>query len=330
MARIDGVADRSAHEAGDAPVWDLCGVGRVPVPPDLAAGARQTGVELPPNLGERALVAAHARLLAAMDAGSARPRAAALLMRQMVYPAPANALTPQVLAQQSAHLAVGSGDPVLLAWAAQQCVSTASCPTDPAAAWSQVEPDNAVPWLLIAAHQPGKQAEALTALARATRYTSHYGAISAAVLDAMPADIPSYLQPQLLLQSFVVDGAMGGADSAEAAKLCRPAPEAGSQRQALCRSLAALMVGQDDTALAYLIGLRVEVLAGMPGHHYQERRAAMQRLLTDTGMALIDWEHPYSCAAVERWQRWTRDRAALGELGAARAWAAAAASAAKH
>ncbi|MDE2369085.1 MAG: hypothetical protein KGN16_08940 [Burkholderiales bacterium] len=328
VARSDGLADSSVRESGEAPVWDLCGVGKMPVPPDLAASASPMGVELPPNLGEQALAAALERLLAAMDVGSPRSRAAAMLMHPMIVPAPADAPSPQAGAQQLASLAAGSGDPVLLAWAARHCDVNTACATDPAIAWSRIEPDNAVPWLLIAAHQPGMQAEALTALARATRYTSHYGAISAAALDAMPADIPTYLQPQLLLQSFLADGAIGEAEATQAINLCRPAPEAGSQRQALCRSLAALMVGQDDTALAYFIGLRIQELAGVPDVHHNERRAAMQRLLGNFGMAVFDWERPYACTTVERWHRWTRDRATLGELGAARAWAAAAASAA--
>ncbi|MDE1926201.1 MAG: hypothetical protein KGI36_03325 [Burkholderiales bacterium] len=319
-----------AASAG-AGVWDLCGIGRMPLPPELAASAVSAAglfAELPVNLGEQALAAAQERLLAAMDAGGARSRAAALLMRQMAYPAPANAPTPQFFAQQLAGLAAGSGDPVLLAWAAQRCNSSTPCSTDPAGEWARIEPGNAVPWLLIATQQPQRRPQALAALAHANSYSSHYGAVSETALKAMPADIPAYLQPRLLMQISLVDAGMGDAGIAKAINLCRPAPEAGSQRQALCRSLGALMVRQGDAAISYLIGLRVQELSGLPDVHYQQRRAEMQKLISQTNMSLFDWQHPYTCATVDRWQRWTRDRAKLGELGAARTWAAAAASAA--
>ena len=60
--------------ATGAPVWDLCGVGRLPVPPGAAAklDPEQALAALPPHLGRDALVDGYLALFAALADGPPR------------------------------------------------------------------------------------------------------------------------------------------------------------------------------------------------------------------------------------------------------------------
>jgi hypothetical protein len=140
------VAPRVAS-AASAPVthWDLCGVGRVPIPAAQAASAAGGLPELPEHLGTYAQEQARERALEALRRGSERERAVALLWADRQAGAPA-----------LGAMAAGTTDPMVLRLAMQVCggrlhAGTQACTSLAPDALARAEPDNLVGWLLWAA-----------------------------------------------------------------------------------------------------------------------------------------------------------------------------------
>ncbi len=290
-------------------VWDLCGVGRVPVPPRSSASGVHVPAELPPHLGEDAQAAARQQLLAALDAGGLRARAVAAVWRGLRRSKPDG--NPELQA-----LARGASDPVVVAWALAQCSEREPCEGLSARDWVRLEPDNAAAWSLLLEKGRAQTPGVLEGLARARRYQLHFGVLAGTVLAAMPQGIAPYLQSNLLVEAYGVQATVGLPSMQPLANLCRPAPPAGSPAHGVCDAVARVLADHSDTLLGHRIGLRMGELAGWPLAEVTRRRAQADALGFDA--LQINHEQPYDCPSVARVQAWTADMARMGELAALR------------
>ncbi len=307
--------------AASAPVWDLCGIGRMPVP----AGARLPAQppnpndlpDLPPHLGTAAVDAGRAQLLAALAQGGSRARAAAAYwapvpVNEAMAPPGSNAAAEELVA-------LAGDDPVVLRWAAARCQSSA-CREAMAARWSRIEPDNAVPRLMQMAEHARGAGAAPQQLQGARTYRSYWGAFADTARQAMPAGLPGYVQTILLAEALGIDAAMPDGTFMFASGMCKPPFDAGGERRARCDTLGRLMSEQGDTFLAFGIGLRLRETAGLDPTQVRTLREPVRQLQAQwSAIVRIELEHPLSCNSLAGMQQWIEAVGRDGELAAARA-----------
>lgn len=268
-AHADAPPAGAESGARAAAVWELCGIGRMPVPRAAATSALDPMTNLPEHLGRDALDAARGPLLAALDGGGVRERAAAVMLRD----SPAARYRPQ---QSLTTLQHASTDPVVAAWAAARCSASDRCSAADLERWSELEPDNMAAWLALLAGKPPLQRESGSVrLLSATRLHMHFGKLLQTVLQAMPADVLPYLQMGLWIEVIGVEAALALPPMAPLFALCKPAPEPGSARQAECTALAATLMQRSDSLVGASIGIRIAELGGLPKARAQALRAEL-------------------------------------------------------
>ena len=292
---------RAAASSADV---ELCGIGRVPL--RMAPGASAPDA-LPDHLGPAAADAGRWALHAALDAGDARARAAAILLRGTDAGGgePSQAL--QALAEQTS-------DATVVAWALARCRDDKPCRVRMAQRWQALEPDNVAAWLEGLSGSAEEIAQARHAIASAERFQLHWGALPATMLDHMPANVLPYLHSMLVVEAIGVEAALTLPSMTPLVAICRPRPAPGSQAQGQCDAAARVLAERSDTILGRRIGVRMGELAGWPAAEVAARRALSQNL--QLGVSGIDEKHPLSCASAAKTRAWVQAVAKLGEFDA--------------
>jgi hypothetical protein len=304
----------SAMIEGDDDVWDLCGVGRLPHP--VGASGRSSGsVELPGHLGADATATAMDRLMQRLDAGGPRQRAAAVMLR-------GSDAQGQDAAQALSQLAAASADPVVASWLMMRCGGQARCADDDLQRWAVLEPDNLAAWLALADQQPERQAEVVRRAPEMARFETHQGKLLDVVMQAMPPDVPPYVQLKVWMHAIGVEAAAAVPPPGPLLASCQPRPEAGSARQRACAGMARVLVEHGDSSMGRLAGLKLAELGGAPAAAVQAQRQQLNAALR-SAQGLFDERQPLSCASHARVQAWLQLRAQMGELGALQSMAAA-------
>ncbi len=328
-AEPDGSEDLRAYWASREKVWDLCGVGRLPIPPAVVASGIESMIDLPKHLGEDPLNAARRALFAAMDNGSPRAQGVVMLWRvqqahsasyqqAVAASAPPNASLPDDIRARSLQVvaklaAAAEHDALLATWLLALCDNDAVCQAEAKARWLRADPDNGLAraQALEAKAPPASQVQARKNISQAQSFQSRFGSLSATVLANMPPEVPLYVQQVLLLEAVSMDGAFGlplGLSSLM--DLCR-APT-GAVAHSECDAIARLMVERSDTLLTHRLGLSMGERLGWPKADVQERRARTQS--TDLGPEMSWLFEPYSCASAKTMRTWVLELAEKGEM----------------
>ena len=294
---------------------DLCGIGRMPItkPPSHDTAGQAPGFEslLPPHLGSEAQAQALQSLLARLDSGPPRWRAAAALLRSVDAQVPTPAAALRRMAQQS-------DDPVVAMMALQTCKQDRACTAETAQRWLQLEPDNLAALLETLALPKLPDTAVLARLAQARQHQQHYTGLMQVVMEATANDPPSYLQPGLWIYAIGVQAAFSSAPFSGLMGQCPDNMAADNPNKSSCTALAKTLVDHSDTALSYLIGLRLAERTYMTKPEATQERAALNAaMLADTTFGQDPM--PTSCASVERLRAAFSRRAQLGELAALRA-----------
>jgi hypothetical protein len=310
-------------------VWDLCGIGRLPIPQAALAVAQGGLAELPKHLGETAHEQGRDALWRALAAGDARARAAALLWRATArgvtvgLPAPAQPIVSEATEAFKAallQLAEEQSDALIASWAVKACGGDRACRQRAADVWLRVDPVNAAALLPALALYPERKQQLAAAIAGSMQFNSYYGALAGKVLVAMPNEVPPYVQQGLLVEVLGLDSTFGISELSSLLALCNPAPAVGSAEQSRCAAIASLLVARSDTLLTHNVGSRMGELAGWPKEQEEARRAH-----ATGGLSMFTFfEQPMSCAAIESSRAWVRDMASKGEMATLRERAAAA------
>jgi hypothetical protein len=305
--------------ADKARSWDLCGIGQVPIPAELAASAGDGAAALPAHLGSDAKVAARAALLQAMQRGDLRAQAVATLMSSPASPSSAG-----LQAQQDTLLALAERgrDPAIALWALEACVEDKACSLRAARAWQRVDPDNAAPWAVLLDLDPLQREQIEQAILRASHFRTYQGVLPGLVLAAMPSNTLPYLQQALLADAMAMEGVRGQRAASGLRQLCRAAPAAAEADHVACDAIARMLMAQSDSLLGDRLGLRFAEQAGWPKAELNPRFELSNEML-NVGPRIEASAPASSCAAFESTRSWVQSLAKRGDLEARRERAAA-------
>ena len=223
-----------------------------------------------------------------------------------------------------AALASGSGDPQIYGLAFLSCkyVASGACDLLSPEQWAVIEPDNAVPWLLVAAHHRVDDPAAEQAIYRASvakRFDPHFpnflGLLELPDVQSQAPQTRLVLQedllsmrltlPSLPLQPFF--------------RYCNFPSVADATRIGVCNDLATLFVERDQTMLGLGVGIKLAQTAAWPQDRIEdlskakaEYQAALRAATTqEEGQAASD------CAELASLDRWAAEYGRLGDRGMA-------------
>lgn len=319
LAASAAVPAPAASAMAPPAVWDLCGIGRLPVPPAPAASAASAPSDpfdnLPSHLGARAFERGLQALLHRLDQGSPRWRAAAIMLRGT---GPAG----EPFHPAMRWLSSQSSDPVVAMWALQRCGGHKACAPADLQRWLALDPDNQLAWMAALHRYPEQRQVMAERLNQATRFDQHENALVAAVWEALPPDFPPHLQLHLWVHITGIEAALSVDGLQAIAKSCPQGLMLGTEQARWCAKVAKTMVDTSTSFLGLGVGLRLAERSYMASKEAAQRRAEMQELML-LPIKEFDVGSPMSCAANERMRAWIQKRATLGERQAHRALAAA-------
>jgi len=319
---------------------EVCGLGWLPgsVAPAAQPGPAGTAPAavstpaLPDHLGEPLRQLWWPRMLAVLQAGTDRQRAAALLLPARWPDAgPAALATPTPIEPAAlatlARLARAGDDPWVHSWALHACHAAglpASCVGLSGRLLIRQAPQRAEGWLLLLAQEPAAQDEALDGLARATDWDVGSGRLARQVLQAWPGDAPMHLLPDLVLGLMAWESTHRSQAPWDALVLAcvRPPASAEPPRRQACQRVVGRMLadGRDITTLAtadmlaHRLGGPPAALAGEGGWIRNPVALAMGLV-----QAVTVPDQPHGCEAVARARRWVEAVARDGEAAALKA-----------
>lgn len=293
----------------------------MPVPVDAVASAvdGKIGFEhLPAPLGEHALNAAGERLIAMLEQGSSRQRAAAALFG---FSDVRTREDLEVWLQRVVHIARDDNDPIVLGWALSVCDAyrPEACGQPLARRWIAAEPDNAAAWLALAKRAGVDLEEVDRGIAQSTRYSVHAGAVAETVRTAWPVSEPPYLLALLLMASLNVDHLFSSSPTLTVFGHCKlPRPD-GALRTRACSALAETLTERAVSVNDLLLGTALRQWAGWPADRVAEVRARYDSSVAQlVALGPENAPQPLACKEVERLHDWVRSVGTNGELSSLR------------
>ena len=302
---------------------DVCGLGQVPLDPSdpFAAGR---------YLGELTNKTRGRWLSALVDSDDIRARAAGLFLEGKLT----GSGSVQPIADQTrdalVQLAVGARDPAIYAMAVYACntysdpAPAGSCQEITLNTWARLDPDNAVPWLLLAGQARAKndvttEATAFGQAAKAHMSDAYNYSLYAYSESELPGDVTPLERWYLAIELLGIEAATASVHYSSASKHCSAdALRDGDVRQQ-CNALAELLVSKGTTLLDLATGTNIGVRAGWSktrvSRLVEERDALMQAIAQSTPNGNDDL---WTCDGVRRGNAYVGEWVRLGELGAAR------------
>ena len=301
---------------------EICGAKVPPATRDPVAAYQLVGA-LTQKSAERWL----ARM---MNSDDLRARAAGLLLEGKI----SDGATVRPMAEQTrdelVQLAMGAADPAVYAMAMTACNTYAgdgdgsgACQRLSLQQWAQMDPDNAVPWLAIAAkaratHDAAAEAEAFGRAARAHKTDRYTDSLYGFAATELPADASPLEQWYFAVEVIGIESAMGLPYATAAVKHCSIEAMQDSSAKDECSALAELMVSKGTTLLDLGLGSGIGARAGWPSSRIdtltQHRKALMYAIVQSTPAGIDDM---WTCKGAERGTLYVMRRAQLGEMGAA-------------
>jgi len=301
---------------------EICGYGQVPIKSDDSAIFQHVGA-LTKGVGT-------AWLSALQNSDDLRARVAGLLLEGKV--AGGDSLRP--VAEQTRNevvqLAAGAGDPAVYAMALSMCDTSATTDADSACRqlslqrWARMDPDNAVPWLLLAGkararHDSAAEADAFSNAATAHKIDSYSDSVFAFAEPELPQDVTPLERSYLATEVIGVEAAIRSPQYSVASQHCSSDAMQDSNVRQQCNSLAELLVTKGTNLLDLGLGKTIGARAGWPTKRVnelvQEQHALMQAIVQQTPS---DNDKLWTCDAVSRVNAYVVQRVQQGELGAAR------------
>lgn len=186
--------------------------------------------------------------------------------------------------------------------------------------WARLDPDNAVPWLYVAADAGDRReaptaAEAFFRVSRAARSDAHWGAVTGLVLAKLPSELP-ILDKVALAGEVLSLEAEALMPFVPASQYCAVAEVRDTNRQQVCSAMAEVLVHKGSSLMDVALGTSIGQRAGWPA----ERLAALQDE-RDALLQLNDQSappQPWSCSGLVRTLNQLVEMGQHGELGAMR------------
>jgi hypothetical protein len=302
---------------------EVCGYGQVPIDKNDAGAIFQ-------YVGALTKGAGAGWLSALRNSGDLRARVAGLLLEGKVTGGDSLRPVAEQTRNEVVQLAEGAGDPAVYAMALSMCDTSATTDADSACRqlslqrWARIDPDNAVPWLLLAGkararHDSAAEAGAFSHAATAHKVDSYSDSVFAFAEPELPQDVTPLERFYLATEVIGVEAAIGLPHYSVASQHCSTDAMQDSTVRQQCDALAELLVAKGtsllDLGLAKAIGAR----AGWPSERVKELElelnALMQAIMQQTPS---DNDKLWTCDAVSRVNAYLVQRVRQGELGAAR------------
>jgi hypothetical protein len=221
------------------------------------------------------------------------------------------------------RMASGSRDPQVYALAFLSCnyATAGPCALLSAAQWAEIEPDNGLPWLLVASSAGNDSV---------TRNQAIYRASNARHLDGHSPDLVAMLQwPDLRNQAPQTRSALAdelqGMQSTLPMPLytpfiqfCRDSSPGDATRSNVCSNLSRVLL-EDRTMLGFSTGITLAGLAGRPADEVKalrQKKTEYQAALTAALQKKTDGPHS-GCEDQAEYEHWAADYARLGDRGVA-------------
>jgi len=322
---VDAAARPGPNEA------EVCGLGIVKV-----SEQDPTGVG---HIPQRLRRATQEQLWTLMQSSAdERVRAAAWLLESRLRAARAEGQRADASADASravdklARLAAGSRDPLVYRLAMEGCHSPSpgrppapACQLVSVEQWTRLDPDNAIPWMTLAAAareraDAGAEAEAMYRASIASASNSHWGVLPSIVSQALPTNLPTLGKTIAISDAWEMQGVVALpllAGARAASQFCSGEALRDSNRRQTCETLASVLVDKGKTSVDVNIGWGVRERLGWPKERVQAIRDEQQALLDASGQHLSQ-AGELSCEGVQRMTQWASLTDQLGELGAAR------------
>ncbi|HEX6706791.1 MAG TPA: hypothetical protein VF169_18680 [Albitalea sp.] len=292
---------------------EVCGFGAV----TLAADDPYLLQYLPAPLHQRTLDALEARLRASADPAV---RAAGLLIGAKAREDGRSRI------EQLARLAMVSTDPRVYAMALEACqdsgaAGAASCSLLSRAQWVRLEPDNAQPWLELAAQARQQrdtegESEAMRLAAQAQRSEALAGSFPALVDQGLGPQVPVLQRTLAMSVSWRLQSTWGSSHTSQAHAWCTADLDADSERRRVCEAVAETFAFRSRSVADLGIGVALGRHLGWPAARLQALQQEHDALSGGGGAPLVGID--FSCEAIERVQDWMRQVATRGERQATR------------
>jgi len=288
---------------------EICGFGTVPLVADDPYSLRH----IPLAVRQRALDEVELQLL-----GSADPQvqAAALLIGARTRGGSRSRI------DQLVRLAVVSQDPLVYAIALEACKGgaegdAANCALLSLAQWVRLEPDNAQPWLELAAqaqrlHDADAEADAMRHAAQAHRSDAHLGALPNLVVGALGEQTPQLQRTLVVAESWNVQAAWGPPHTGQAKWFCGVDVDADPSRRETCEAIAGTLSYRGTSVKDLGVGLAIGTRLGWPAPQLQALQQEYDAVNEAGGAPFIGAD--LSCEVVDRMQDWMRQLGTRGEL----------------
>jgi hypothetical protein len=301
---------------------EICGFGKIALDPtDPMAASRY--------VGERTAKAARNWLSALLNNDDYRARAAGLFLEGKIGVPEILPMTAQAR-DSLVQLAIGTADPAVYATALYACSAKfgtpedASCPEISVDGWARLDPDNAVPWLLLAGNARGQhddtaEAQAFGRAAKASMSDSYVYSMYAYAEPELPSDLTPTQRSFLAVDVIGIEAATGHLEYGAALKHCSVEAMRDSNVRQQCSSLAELWVTRGSTMLDFATGRSIGARAGWPAQRVNDlemRQDALMHTMGETGPEGND--DAWSCDAVRRSNAYVGLMARMGEMAAAR------------
>jgi hypothetical protein len=263
---------------------EICGYGSVPIDSSDSDSDSING-----NLGKLAKGAESRWLSALKDSGDLRARVAGLLLEDGFSSRLKHPVAEQT-SEAVVQLAAGTEDPAVYAMAVTLCGTYAGTGTDVACQqislqrWAQLDPDNSVPWLLLAGnalqrHNTAEEAEAFNQAAEAHKIDA-YDSLYSYVAPELPQDATALERAYLAITVIGVEAATWTPQYLVADQLCSDGAMQDIHVRQQCDSLAKLFVSKGTNLLDLGFGRRIGARAGWSSQRVnelaQEEHALMQ------------------------------------------------------
>jgi len=301
---------------------EVCGVGKIRLDPEDAAGAEKQLDALAKN--------SRLRWLAALrNSDDYRARATGLYL-EGILDRDSPQKDPEAARDELVQLAMATKDAAVFALAYTKCIkgvedfsSPGACPQLSIDDWAHADADNAVPWLQLAAKarregDGSAEAAAFAQAAQAHQYESYNWSLLSFAKAEMPEDVTATERWILTREVVGVEAAMPMPYLPLFQYCSRDAlNDAAVYRQ--CAALADLMVNKSTTLSDLSAGKSLGARVGWPAERVdkltQEFKASMQGI---NGMLGMDPKQEWTCDSVARGNAYASQLEEQGERGLAR------------
>jgi len=226
------------------------------------------------------------------------------------------AVGPAEVQSALAHLATTTSDPEAYALALYSCTAAAGgdCALLSHAQWAKLEPDNAVPWMYLAAEADRRHdrsgVEAALLRASKSRYIdTHMDAISRPFLSDEYQRQPPLVQAMLDAQLIGMRAAFVVPNVQTAALYCKAGANSANSAQ-ICGDLAALLIEHGQTLMEVSIGGHIAEKVGWADPRLSVLRDQVDALRWQMDKDAKSWKEPVGCVAIQQ----TNARVLRGEL----------------